>query len=127
ELGVGRSVLFVGERSDVPDLLAAFDISVQCSLSDNLAGTVESLLMARPLVVSDIRGFADTVLHEQTGLVVPVDDPPALADALLRLLRDRPLARRLAEDGRSHVLKRFTLAKSVADLEQLLAARRRSA
>jgi glycosyltransferase involved in cell wall biosynthesis len=122
-LGVGRSVLFPGERSDIPEMLAAFDVSVHCSLSDNLAGTVESLLMARPLVVSDIGGFVDTVQHERTGLVVPADDPPALAETIVRLLRDRALARRLGEDGRRHV-ERFTLARVVADTEELMIRRR---
>lgn len=126
-LGVSHAILFPGERSDIPDVLAAFDISVHCSLSDNLAGTVETLLMGKPLVVSDIGGFADTVLHEETGLVVPVDDPPALAEAIARLLRDRALGRRLGENGRRRMLERFTLARAVADTEELLAARRRTA
>jgi len=126
-LGLNDSTLFPGERSDIPDVLAAFDISVQCSLSDNLGGTVETLLMAKPLVVSDIGGFADAVLHEKTGLVVPVDDPCALAEAIVRLLRDRALGRRLGENGRRHMLERFTLARTVADTEELLAARRRPA
>lgn len=125
-LGVDKSILFPGERSDIPDLLAAFDISVQCSLSDNLAGTVETLLMAKPLIVSDIGGFSDTVLHEKTGLVVPVDDPFALAEAIARLIRDRALGRRLGENGRRH-MERFTLARTVADVERLMAARRRPA
>jgi len=126
-LGVTHAIVFPGERSDIPDLLAAFDITVQCSLSDNLGGTVEALLMARPLVVSDIAGFADTVVHEETGLVVPVDDPPALAEAVVRLLRDRELGKRLGENGRRLMLERFTLARAVADTEKLLAARRRTA
>ena len=121
ELGIAHAVLFPGERTDVPDVLASFDVSVHCSLSDNLGGTVESLLMERPMVVSDIRGFADTVLHEQTGLVVPKDEPRALADAIIRLLRDRDLARRLGQRGREHMLGAFTLAHSVAGIEALLA------
>jgi glycosyltransferase involved in cell wall biosynthesis len=126
-LGVSDCTIFPGERSDIPDVLAAFDVSVQCSLSDNLAGSVETLLMARPLVVSDIAGFADSVRHEETGLVVPVDDPGALAEAIVRLLRDRALGRRLGENGRRLMLDRFTLARTVADTEKLLAARRRPA
>jgi glycosyltransferase involved in cell wall biosynthesis len=119
-LGIDHAVLFVGETNDVPTMLAAFDVSVHCSLSDNLAGSVESLLMERPMVVSDIPGFADTILHEETGLVVPMDDPPALASAIVRLLRDRELARRLGEQGRARMLSRFTLARTVADTEALL-------
>jgi glycosyltransferase involved in cell wall biosynthesis len=124
QTGAGDAIRFIGERRDIPDLLAAFDVTVQCSLSDNLAGTVEALLMARPLVVSDIPGFADTVQHEVTGLVVPPDDPDALADALVRLLRDRPLGERLGEQGRRHVSERFTLDLSVAGVERVLASRR---
>lgn len=120
-LGVAHAVLFPGERADVPDVLASFDVSVHCSLSDNLGGTVESLLMEKPMVVSDIGGFADTVLHEQTGLVVPRDDPGALADAIVRLLRDRELAARLGRNGRAHVLSRFTLAHAVEATGELLA------
>jgi glycosyltransferase involved in cell wall biosynthesis len=120
-LGIDHAVLFVGETNDVPAMLAAFDVSVHCSLSDNLAGTVESLLMERPMVVSDIPGFADTIIHEETGLLVPMDDPPALASAIVRLLRDRELAHRLAQQGRARMLSRFTLARTVADIEALLA------
>lgn len=120
-LGVAHAVLFPGERSDVPDVLASFDVSVHCSLSDNLGGTVESLLMEKPMVVSDARGFADTVLHEETGLVVPKDDPEALADAIVRLLGDRRLAMRLGRNGRARMLSRFTLAHTVAATEALLA------
>lgn len=120
-LGVENAVLFAGERTDVPDTLASFDISVHCSLNDNLAGTVESLLMERPMVVSDIPGFADTVLHEKTGLRVQPDDPVALAEAIVRLIRDPGLARRLGRQGREWMLGRFTLDRSVADVETLLA------
>ncbi|HEX9162549.1 MAG TPA: glycosyltransferase family 4 protein [Thermoanaerobaculia bacterium] len=119
-LGIANAVIFTGERSDVADALAAFDVSVQPSLTDNLGGTVESLLMARPLVASDIRGFADTVLHRETGLLFPAGDSDALADALIELLRDRELARRLGENGRRRMLDRFTLAHTVAATEEML-------
>jgi glycosyltransferase involved in cell wall biosynthesis len=119
ELGVEEHVIFAGERRDIPDVLASFDVSTHCSLSDNLAGTVESLLMERPMVVSDIGGFRDTVIHEKTGLVVPRDDPKALAEAIIRLLKDRELASRLGKEGRRWMLERFTLARSVSDIEDL--------
>ncbi|HXH38259.1 MAG TPA: glycosyltransferase family 4 protein, partial [Thermoanaerobaculia bacterium] len=121
---LGDAVLFPGERSDVPDTLAAFDVSVHPSLNDNLGGTIESLLMARPMVVSDIRGYEDSVLHEETGLVVPVGDSAALADAVVRLLRDRELARRLGESGRTRMLETFTLQRSVERLDAIFARER---
>jgi glycosyltransferase involved in cell wall biosynthesis len=119
--GIDHAVFFVGERGDVAPMLAAFDISVHCSISDNVAGTVESLLMAKPMIVSDIPGFADTIIHEETGLIVPVDDPRALAASIVRLIHDRELGRRLGENGRKRMLERFTLARTVADFEALMA------
>ncbi|HET8799261.1 MAG TPA: glycosyltransferase, partial [Thermoanaerobaculia bacterium] len=119
DLGVAEAVIFTGERRDVPDLLASFDVALQCSLNENLGGSVEALLMARPTVVTNVGGLVDTVRHEQTGLVVPPDDPQALAAAILRLLRDRPFAARLGRNGRALMLERFSLARSVADLETL--------
>src|SRR5206468_2078338 len=62
----------------------------------------------------------DTVRNEQTGLVVPVDDPPALAAAIVRLLGDGDLRDRLGQAGRAWMIERFTLARSVADLEGVL-------
>lgn len=126
-LGVEHAILFPGERRDIPDTLASFDISAHCSLTDNLAGTVESLLMELPMVVSNIPGFRDTVLHEKTGLVVPVDDPLALAEGILRLLRDREYARQLGQRGRQWMLERFTLERTVSDLDAILAGSTRRA
>ena len=50
DLGVAHAVRFTGARHDIPDTLAAFDVSVQCSLNENLGGSIESLLMARPFI-----------------------------------------------------------------------------
>jgi glycosyltransferase involved in cell wall biosynthesis len=121
ELGVTHAVRFTGSRSDIPDTLAAFDVSVQCSLNENLGGSIESLLMARPLVASAVGGLVDAVLHERTGLLVPPGDPEALADAIVRLLQDRPLAQRLATEGRSRALSLLTLDTTVDNLEALYA------
>jgi len=120
-LGVTHAVRFTGAREDVPDTLAAFDVSVQCSLNENLGGSLESLLMARPLVASAVGGLVDSVRHEQTGLLVPPGDPEALGEAITRLLLNRPLAARLAATGRALALERFTLTKTVDDLETLYA------
>jgi glycosyltransferase involved in cell wall biosynthesis len=120
-LGIEDAVRFPGERRDIADTLTAFDISVHPSRNDNLGGTIESLLMARPMVVSDIPGYNDSITHEETGLVVPVGDAEALADALVRLLRDPALARRLGENGRRRMLDRFTLSRTVADVESMIA------
>jgi glycosyltransferase involved in cell wall biosynthesis len=66
-----------------------------------------------------VSGIPELVSHEANGLLVPPDDPGALADALVRLHRDRELAGRLAEAGRETVRERFDgdlLAHRLAEL-----------
>ena len=116
-LGVAHAVRFVGARKDIPATLAACDVSVQCSLNENLGGSIESLLMARPLIASDVGGLPDAVHHERTGLLVPPDDAPALARAIVRLLRDRALATQLGANGRQFALDTLTLHSTVEQLD----------
>lgn len=117
--GLDRSVLFTGFRPDIPNVLAALDVSVQCSLNENLGGTIESLLMEVPTVATRVGGMPEAVVHEETGLLVPPADARALADGILRLLRHREQARRWARAGRRLMLERFTLARTVGDIDAL--------
>jgi glycosyltransferase involved in cell wall biosynthesis len=121
DMGLNDAVIFAGERTDIPDTLAAFDVALQCSLTENLGGSIEGLLMARPMVVTRVGGFTDSVLHEKTGLLVPHSDPVALADAILRLLRNREFARTLGENGRAWMIERFTLRRTCDDLDEIYA------
>ena len=68
---MGDAVAFTGFRSDVADILADINISVQASLSENLGGTIESLLLERPLVATRVGGMVDSVHDGVTGLLVP--------------------------------------------------------
>jgi glycosyltransferase involved in cell wall biosynthesis len=123
ELALDQQVIFTGARDDIPDVLAALNVSVQCSLSENYGGTVESLLMARPTVATRVGGMPETVLHEQTGLLVNPHDPPALAAAILRLIEDPALGEKLGRRGRQLMLERYTtetMTEAVADLYQEL-------
>jgi len=118
-MGLDGYVIFTGFRCDIPDVLAGLDVAVQCSLSENLGGTIESLLMARPTVVTAVGGMVDAVRNGETGLLVPPDDAEGLAQAILDLLSDKDKARRLALRGREWALERFTLAKTVSDIDKL--------
>jgi glycosyltransferase involved in cell wall biosynthesis len=118
-LPIADALIFTGHRSDVPDVLAALDVSVQCSLNENLGGTIESLLMERPTVATRVGGMPEAVRHEETGLLVPPRDARALADAILRMLREPEAARVWAQAGRRLMLECFTLERTVADIDEL--------
>jgi glycosyltransferase involved in cell wall biosynthesis len=117
EARLSHAIFFAGERDDIPDILAASDVTLQCSLCENLGGSIESLLMERPLVVTRVGGLVDSVIDQETGLVVEPGNSEELADAILRLLDDRPLAARLAAAGRAFMHERFSLRRTVDDLD----------
>ncbi len=119
ELGLERSIVFAGFRTDVPAVLRALNVSVQCSLSENLGGTIESLLMQRPTVATRVGGMIDAVLDGKTGVLVNPADPVDLARGIIDLLRDPVTARQYGIAGRERMLANFTLHRTVDDLAEL--------
>jgi glycosyltransferase involved in cell wall biosynthesis len=80
---------------------------------------LEAMAAGKPVVATDAGGSPEVVIDGKTGILVPPNDPEALADAMLRLLADRELARSLGEAGRVRVQSEFTLETMVARLEEL--------
>jgi len=109
DLGIGHAVTFAGFRADVAQWLAFFDVFVMSSHLEGLCTSVlDALAMRKPVVASRAGGLPEIVLHEETGLLVPPKEPEPLADAVVRLLRDRELGRRLGEAGRRRVEDHFS-------------------
>jgi glycosyltransferase involved in cell wall biosynthesis len=82
---------------------------------------IEALAAGAPLITTDAPAGNEVITHEQTGLLTPYGDVSALAVAIVRLLRDRGLARRLGETGRREVLGRYDADRLAANLESLYA------
>jgi glycosyltransferase involved in cell wall biosynthesis len=102
----------------------AADIVVSCSVEPEAFGRIaaEAAAMGRPVIATDHGGARETVLAEETGLLIPPGDATALAEALTQLLRMGPQARaRLGAAGRQHVLGRFTRTRMCADTLKLYA------
>jgi len=120
-LGLGAAVTVWGYRTDVPEILAATDLTVDASYAGlGLTGTLrESLAMQTPVVATRVEGNPELVRHEVTGLLVPPRDPEALAAAILRLMADPFLARTLGQAGRKLVLERFSTRIKLERLEAL--------
>lgn len=109
-LGVGHATDFVGQvpHTQVPHELAQLDIYVALSRSESFGvAAIEAGAVRLPVLVSDAGGLPEVVLHGQTGLVVPKDDPAAAASALLRLVQDAALRRRLGQAGQQHVAQHY--------------------
>lgn len=92
ELGISDRLLFIGFRSDVPDIMAAMDLVVVPSWKEPFGRVVvEALATSRPVVGTNVGGIPEIVQHENTGLLVPPRDVEQLAGAITRLARDAEL------------------------------------
>ena len=100
ELGVGHAVLLLGQREDVPELLAASDIAVSPSWRDTFPGAVvEAMACGLPVVATRAGGSVDLVEKGVTGVLVEPRQPMQLAEALVWLASDTDRARAMGRAG----------------------------
>jgi glycosyltransferase involved in cell wall biosynthesis len=110
-LGLGGRVQVVGERNDVPELLAESDVFVLSSRSEGLPVSVlEAMAAELPVVASAVGGLAELVVDGETGVLVRPGDEDALARALARLVEEPDLRRTLGAAGRKRAEEHFDLA-----------------
>lgn len=101
-----------GYRSDMPETLAQSEIVCLPSYYEGLPKVLlEAMASARPIVTTDTRGCRELVYGDQNGVLVPVRNAEALANALEMLLSNRDLARRMGLAGRLIVEKEFGMEK----------------
>jgi glycosyltransferase involved in cell wall biosynthesis len=116
----GAKVVFTGRREDVPAVTAALDVAVLPSYREALGLVVlEAMALSRPVVATNVGGIPEMIEHERTGLLVPPHDPAALAEGIVRLLLDHPLADTLARAGHDLVHERFCVERMVQVVETL--------
>jgi glycosyltransferase involved in cell wall biosynthesis len=101
-------VRFLGFRNDIDSLYPAMDIFALPSHREGIPrSAMEASAMGLPVVSTDIRGCREVVEHGVTGLLVPVKDPEALAQALAKMAGDCNLRRSMGEAGRQRALECF--------------------
>jgi glycosyltransferase involved in cell wall biosynthesis len=120
-LGLGpEHVRFLGFRSDVPDLLAAADFFVLPSRMEGLPlAVLEAMSHGLPIVTTRIGGNPEVVTDGEHGLLVPIEDPAALAAALARFAEDPDLRRKLGEAGRARVAAEFSFTEMTRKYEAI--------
>jgi glycosyltransferase involved in cell wall biosynthesis len=119
-LGVAACCRVIGERSDVPALLAAMDVVVLTSTSEGFPFVVlEAMASERPVVATAVNGVPEIVEPGVTGRLAPRGDVDTLARAALDVLAVPDAARRMGRAGRERVVERFTARRMVAETQAL--------
>jgi glycosyltransferase involved in cell wall biosynthesis len=109
-LGLERHVHFAGFQASVYPCLAAMDIYVHPALMEGFGiAVLEAMAMRKPVVATTAGGLPEVAQDGETGILVPPGDPDALAQAVIRLLRDPVHRRKLGEAGRDRVAVLFTV------------------
>jgi len=120
---LGGAVTLLGPLEDVPELLAAMDVVVQSSRREAMAQTTLEAMAAGRAVVSTTTVGADEAIEDGvSGLLVPVGDAAALADAVFALAGDPARRAALGSAARARIAEHFTSARMLDRCEAILQA-----
>lgn len=130
QLGITKSVEFLGTRYDIPALLSKMSVLVVPSIGEEAFGRVaiEAGACGIPVVATRMGGLIDIMEDEKDGLLVSPDDPRLLAEAVMKLVSDPQLAARYSRSLRMKVEKEFSLdlmfEKTLAVYNEAIAQKR---
>jgi glycosyltransferase involved in cell wall biosynthesis len=121
ELGLADSVLFLGTRSDIPDLLALLDVHVLTShMEANPVSILEAMACGKPIVAPRVGSIPETVLEGQHGLLADAGDEPGLAAAVIELLHNPLKAADMGRAARQRVVENYSLQRMVEGYQDLI-------
>jgi glycosyltransferase involved in cell wall biosynthesis len=107
--GLNESICFVGFRQDMPGVYASLDALVLPSIHEGMPMTIlEALAAATPVVATRVGAVGDVVIHGQTGILVTPGNQQELYSAVMSILQDHDLARRLGTTGQRWVKEHFS-------------------
>jgi len=105
---LGNRLILTGLRQDIPSILWMVDLFCLPSWREGMPRTIiEAMMMAKPVIATDIRGSNEEVINEETGLLVPIRSPEKLAEAMQRCI-DKPFwSKLLGIEGRKRALNLY--------------------
>ena len=119
KLGIDQQTYFLGQRNDIAEILATFDLFVLPSHNEGLGRVLlEAMAMGKPIVATAVGGIPEIVKNQETGILVPPHAPDRFAEAISYLLEHPKLAKIFGQRGKERV-KIFDIQKMVEKIELL--------
>ncbi len=117
---IANNFVFIGATKDIPTFLQCLDVYALPSEWEGLPLVIlEAMAAKRCIVASAVGAVPQVIMDEETGLLVPPADPNALAEALVRVLGNDGLRRKLADNAHEYFLQGFTVQSMVNSYERL--------
>jgi glycosyltransferase involved in cell wall biosynthesis len=118
-LALGNAVSFLGHCEDVPARLSAADLFVLPSRSEAFPNAVlEAMAIGLPVIASAVGGLVEVIEHQRSGVLIPPDDPAALASEIAKFMADPERAARIGTAARVRA-QSFSFSRMVAAFERL--------
>ncbi len=119
-MNIADRIHFLGGRHDIANLISIFDVAVVSSLSEGFSNVLlEYMASAKPVVATGVGGNTEAVIHRETGLLVPPEDGPKLAEAIKVLLDNKEIALQYGLAGRRRVETEFSLQRMIGKYESI--------
>lgn len=121
ELGIAANVVFTGFRDNPADYINAMDVFVHSSIEPEPFGRVniEAMYLGKAVVATNMGGPTEIFENGHDGVLIEPGDPSLLAQHVAFLLASPELRRRLGENARKTVMERFTIGRSVVEIEEI--------
>jgi len=117
---LAERVLFLGYRTDIPELLQTMDVFCLASLREGLPiGLIEAMAASLPVVGMNVEGIRDVITPNEDGILVDLGDVTALKNALIGLIRDERWRDKLGRAGHRKAAQKYSLQRCVREYERL--------
>jgi glycosyltransferase involved in cell wall biosynthesis len=119
-MNIADRIHFLGGRHDIADLISIFDVAVISSLSEGFSNVLlEYMASAKPVVATEVGGNREAIIHQETGLLVPPEDAPKLAQAIKVFLDHKEIALHCGLAGRRRAEVEFSLQRMIGKYETI--------
>ena len=120
KLGIKDSTLFLGARTDIPELLSVMDVFVLSSITEGTPVSLLEAVVARiPSVATDVGGIPEVIENSVTGILVPSRDKDRLAQGIIGLLSDDVLRVNIIENAYVKVMENYSLTATTKQIEKI--------
>ena len=112
DLHIRQHIIFVGYRSDITELINAFDLFVLPSFVEGLSVVIlEAMAAKKPVITTSVGGNPEIVIDGETGTLIPPEDPDKLAEAIIYHLENPEISKKMGEMGYERVGIYFSLSQ----------------